>query len=46
VTVHVVVEPDVTLVGAHVSEETVGLGATDTDAVALLAPSVAVKVAV
>jgi hypothetical protein len=46
VTVHVVAAPDVTPVGAHASEETFGLGATETVAVALLAPSVAVKVEV
>jgi hypothetical protein len=44
--VHVVPAPDVTPVGAHASEDTFGLGATDTVAVALLAPRVAVTVAV
>jgi hypothetical protein len=44
VIVHVVAAPDVRLAGAHASEDTLGLGATVTVAVALLAPSVAVKV--
>jgi hypothetical protein len=44
VTVHVVAAPAVRLAGAHASEDTLGLGAIVTVTVALLAPSVAVKV--
>jgi hypothetical protein len=45
VTVHVVDAPDVTLVGAHASEDTEGLGVTVTVPV-VLPPSVAVTVTV
>ena len=43
--VHVIAAPDVTLAGAHASEDTLGLGATVTVAV-VLPPSVAVMVTV
>ena len=45
VTVHVVLAPDVTLEGAHASDETLGAGVTVTVAV-VLPPSVAVTVTV